>query len=198
MSECLNVHVRELLPGVLHDALSASERADVDVHLATCADCAAELELLRSALAATRARAVPRLNTQAIVAALPRPRRASATSMRPSRSLWRMAAAVTIIALGGTSFVVARQFFGVVPVLDTLAAVTPIAPRMDSSPVLPSETPRRVARAVALTADVGVSEFKDDELETLIGALDRIQAAPHAEPDSSVFTRIVSGATGGN
>ncbi|MBC7897580.1 MAG: zf-HC2 domain-containing protein, partial [Cytophagaceae bacterium] len=61
MSDCMNIEVRERLPEWLHDALPAGERAVVDAHLATCAECAAELEVLRVALATMRARPVPHI-----------------------------------------------------------------------------------------------------------------------------------------
>jgi hypothetical protein len=51
---------------------------------------------------------------------------------------------------------------------------------------------------VALTAGGGVGDLADEDLEALIGALDRMEAAPHAEPDAGGFARIVSGATGGS
>jgi anti-sigma factor RsiW len=53
---------REQLTALLDDALAAPERAVVDAHLASCAECRRELEQLRAtvALIACRPRARPR------------------------------------------------------------------------------------------------------------------------------------------
>ena len=94
MSDCMNIEVRERLPEWLHDALPAGERAVVDAHLATCADCAAELEVLRVAMATMRARPVPRIDTRAIVAALPKPASARPVARRSFAHQWRIAATI--------------------------------------------------------------------------------------------------------
>jgi anti-sigma factor RsiW len=192
----MNLEVRERLPEWLHDTLPAGERAVVDAHLATCAECAAELEVLRVALATMRARPVPRIDTRSIVAALPSSARARTAPRRSFASQWRFAAAITVVALGGMSLAVVRQYFGQVPTVDTLAAVPPSS--IPVAPVTPQVDTPAAVRPVGLTAGGGVSDLGDDDLETLIGALDRLEAAPHVEPDTSTFIRIVSGATGGN
>lgn len=195
MSDCLNIEVRERLPEWLHGTLPASERAVVDAHLATCAECAAELDVLRVAMATLRARPVPRIDTRAIVAALPKP--ASRQAPRPSfASRWRIAAAITVMALGGMSLAVVRQYFGHVPTVDSTIAITQVAESATARPATP-DTPV-AGQQVGLTAGGGFSELADDDLETLIGALDRLEAVPHVDPDTSAFLRIVSGATGGN
>ncbi|MCC6319470.1 MAG: zf-HC2 domain-containing protein [Gemmatimonadaceae bacterium] len=193
MSDCLNVEVRERLPELLLGALPSGERAVVEAHLATCAECAAELEVLRGAQAVYRGRRVPRIDTAAIVAALPRrPAAARPPARRSFATQWRIAAVVTFVALGGLSLTTVRRYFGHVPTVDTLAvapAVATTGPAVDS----PS-----AVRPVGLSAGGGLTDLQDDDIETLIGALDRIEAAPHVEPDTSAFLRIVSGATGGN
>ena len=46
MSDCLNVEIRELLPDYLSGTLSDARRNEVRSHVASCQDCAEELELL--------------------------------------------------------------------------------------------------------------------------------------------------------
>lgn len=198
MSDCPNVEMREQLPEYLHEALPAAEHARVASHLATCEACQEELALLREVRAAMGARPVPAIDTRAIVAALPRPaaRRPVATA---NRTLWRMAATVTLIAIGGTSLTVLRRSGGERPAGgDTLVAVAP-APvaAVADTPVLRPDTPSAAARPRGLTAGGGVADLADDDLETLIGALDRLEAAPHADPDAGALTRVVPGTTGG-
>jgi hypothetical protein len=49
MTDCPNVDVRERLPDLLQGALGPGLRAAVLAHVAQCADCAAELDVLRRA-----------------------------------------------------------------------------------------------------------------------------------------------------
>lgn len=197
MSDCQNIEMRERLPELLHGALPAGERRQVEAHVAGCAECAAELELLRTVMAVERSRPMVRIDTQAILRRLPAPPVARRTS-RPMWSQWRVAAAITVVALGGMSLAVVRQYFGAIPVGDTVAVVAPASPVPvgPTSPVV--DSPAATLRNVTLTAGGGVSDLGDDELMALIGALDEIDAAPRAEPDSTSFIRIGSGETGGN
>jgi anti-sigma factor RsiW len=160
MNDCLNVEIRELLPEYLSGALSATRRADVEAHLATCEDCEDELTVLR--LVREAYAEAPAVNVDAIVAALPR--RAS----RPAVRTWRrnhalqIAAAISFIALGGMSLAVARSFFNGNP------AVSP----PDS--VVVNETP-------AISFAGGVSDLGDEDLEAFLTALETIEALPVTE-----------------
>ena len=56
MFDCADVEIRELLPDLAAGSLDDSTRARVEHHVASCAECASELEtlrLVRSAYAAT-------------------------------------------------------------------------------------------------------------------------------------------------
>src|SRR5262245_53912957 len=99
MFDCANVEMRELLPELAAGTLDDATRARVERHVASCAECAAELEtlrLVRSAYAAT-----PAVDVRRIVAALPKP---APVTQRAHRSQpvkrwvdWRVAAALTMI-----------------------------------------------------------------------------------------------------
>ena len=160
MSDCPNVEIREQLPEYLSGTLSARRRAEVEAHLASCEDCADELELLRLVRAAY-SETTPAVNVKAIVAALPK--RAS----RPAIRAWRrshafqIAAAVSFIALGGISLAVARSFF------------TPESLQPDTA-IAVIETPISFAG--------GLSDLGDDDVEALISALETIEALPVVEP----------------
>src|SRR5688572_10315052 len=82
MSDCLNVEIRELLPDYPGGTLSASRRPEVDAHVASCAECADELALLR--LVREAYAESPAVNVKAIVAALPR--NAARPAMRTVRA----------------------------------------------------------------------------------------------------------------
>src|SRR5450759_5088733 len=98
MRDCPDGAIRDLLPDFVHETLPAAERARVERHVAACADCTAEVELIRSARAAFVAIA-PAVDVARIVASLPG---APSPSRRASASLapWRVAAAFALVALG--------------------------------------------------------------------------------------------------
>jgi anti-sigma factor RsiW len=171
MSDCLNVEIRELLPEYLGGTLSASRRAEVDAHVASCAECADELAVLR--LVREAYAESPAVNVKAIVAALPR-KSARATirtvqAAAPVGRSWRqhafqIAAVVSFIALGGISLAVARSFFDGNP-----SAVAP-----DTLVAVNAETP-------AISFAGGVSDLGDEDLEALLSALEEIEALPVTE-----------------
>ena len=72
MSECAITDMQDLLPELAADRLQGAERARVVDHVATCAACAADVELLRLAHRVTT-RGVPSIDVARIVAALPKP-----------------------------------------------------------------------------------------------------------------------------
>ena len=112
MNDCPNADVRDLLPDLLHGRLDAPTRALVESHLEGCADCRAELALLRD-LRASLGR-TPALNIAAIAAAVP----AYRAPARRSWVGWRTAAAITVLAAGGSSLVVMRRNVSPVPGFD--------------------------------------------------------------------------------
>lgn len=162
MSDCLNVEIRELLPDYLSGTLSASRRAEVESHVATCSDCADELAMLRLVREAYAA-ATPAVNVGAIVAALPR--KASRPAMRSWRhsQAFQIAAAVSFIALGGISLAVARSFFD------------------GNSSVGPIDTVAISAEAPAISFAGGLSDLGDEDVEALLSALESIEALPVTE-----------------
>jgi anti-sigma factor RsiW len=169
MTDCPNVEMRELLPEYLNGRLSASHRAEVEGHLRGCADCTAELETIR--LVREIYEPAPAIDVARIVSALP-----SRQTMRPQRSWVRrhvvqMAAAVSFVALGGMSLAVARSFFvgepGVVPDSAVVA---------DASLDVP-----------LISFGGGVSDLEEEDLESLLQALEWIEALPAAEPAAAAL-----------
>ncbi|MGH7719308.1 MAG: anti-sigma factor family protein, partial [Gemmatimonadaceae bacterium] len=64
MTDCSRADVRDLLPDLLHERLDPVTRAEVERHVSACADCAAEMRLLRGMRAALAR--TPVVNVQAI------------------------------------------------------------------------------------------------------------------------------------
>lgn len=211
MTDCPNVAMRELLPELLHDALPAAERARMEAHLATCGECAAELTLLRSARRAMVGARTPALDTAAIVAALPRPvgrrpqvqplgaRRPERVQVRRSPTFFRIAAAITFVALGGMSLAVARSYIGGSPTSIVDSAVTRETALQVAPPLASADTPvTRSPGAVGLSVHTALGDLNDAELESLMSQLDQLEAAPLAEPEGTPGGRVVASAIDGS
>lgn len=201
MFDCANVEMRELLPELAAGTLDARTRARVAEHVAGCAECASELETLKLVRAAYGS--VPAIDPRRIVAALPKPPIATPapkTAVPVRRWMdWRIAAALTMITVGGLSVAVSRR---PTPELSTAVDST-LADDLrnasvDSAPVIaevqrptdttkpgPSPASTRKER-VQLSFGGGVSDLDEESLKALLGALDEIDRAPvalSAEPD---------------
>ena len=190
MSDCPNVGVRELLPEYLHDALDASTGEGVRAHLASCEECAAELEAMRAVRSAfSRA---PSIDASKIVAALPRPRARSATRLsRASRfPTWRIAAALAIVSVGGMTLALARKAYTPAPI-DSVVSTTGVTPADAPASALPTD--RAVASVTGesgaearptLSFGGGVDDLETDEIEALIDVVDGLEVTFIDEPES--------------
>lgn len=200
MTDCSNVEIRERLPELLHGALTAAERARVDAHVAGCATCAEELALLRTARRVLSAVPVAAPATASIVAALPRPVPARAMPVAreaPRRSpyFFRIAAAISFISLGGISVAVARSYLGdVTPfVVDSAAQLADTG--VAGGPAgMPGDTPVAAGASQSLAVHPAVGALDDADLESLLGELESLEAAPLAEPETTPGGRAVAGA----
>lgn len=183
MSDCANVEMREALPELLHGRLDAYHAARVREHVAGCAECSAELELLERVRRAYMA--PPAVDTARIVQSLPTRRQRRTVGI----SLLRVAAAVVLLLGGG---LVARVVMtGTHDAVDSTLVLQPV----DTSPALlpvtsdsPSARPAGSTSAPRVLA-MSLSELDDldaEDLETLMGALDAIDAVPAAEPDTLI------------
>ena len=213
MNDCPNGDVRDLLPEYLHERLDAESRARVHAHLTGCADCRAELALLRDARAVLHV--APFLDLTAIEAAIPTYR----APVRRSWVGWRVAAAVTVMIAGGTSVVV-MQSHAVrpdstvavnvkpapvaevpatpAPEVGTPVSVTPVAPRVVASkPVVPAETHTvpaaapvaRESRELA-TGGGALNDLSDGELASLLRDIESLDAVPSAEVETTPMAPI--------
>ena len=197
MTDCPNADVRDLLPDLLHGRLDAGTRARVEAHVSTCAECAAELSVLRSLRDTMHD--VPAMDTAAIVAAIPshaRPRHRSWVS-------WRIAATITVLLGGASSLLVLRngadRYVDTARVTPAAVAVTrapatgapavdvaaPRSPAVESTSRMqpPAITSRTVVPAASreLAMGVSMSDLSDRELTALLKAIDELDAVPSTE-----------------
>jgi hypothetical protein len=161
VNDCRNAEFRDQLPDLLHDRLNAGARAAVLAHVDGCAECRDELELLRRVRQVV-VMSTPRIDTARIVRLLPKPGATVVVPLRPSRSRWtdwRVAATITVIAIGGTS--VALLTHASVDAPDSVAVTAPIAaPRAPSESTPTASTPS--ARGTELKTSVATSPRGND------------------------------------
>jgi trimeric autotransporter adhesin len=211
MRECENEDLRDALPAYVAGRLAGPDRARVAEHIAGCADCATEAELLRVAHQ-VMTQDTPRVDAGRIVAALPAPPRvaagpglvrsdagvsstgraarpvaqrpARASGFRPMWTGWRIAAAVSAIAVGGLSAAVLRNL-GAPRAPAAMPAVVASA-TTQAAPATPNGDTEHIASAGAgMALGSGLSDLSDVEMEGLLKDLDGIEASPSDEPDAA-------------
>jgi len=211
MNDCPNADVRDLLPDLVHGRLDQATRAMVESHVARCADCRAELALLRRLLMATGR--PPALDISAIAAAVP----AYRAPVRRSWVGWRTAAAVTLIVAGGSSIIVTQRIGRDVPDSTKTAAhevavapstiatkdsvVTgpaivsrptdpPVAPSTGYSSVRPEpQTSVPAERELAMSGG-SLNDLSDRELSSLLKEIESLDALPSTDVESVPLSPI--------
>lgn len=210
MFDCANVEMRELLPEFAAGTLDAPTCERIEEHLASCAECTSELETVRLVrLAFGRA---PLVNTSAIVAALPKPvgvpRPVRAAGTRAARWVdWRIAAALTMMAIGGLSLAVTRRTHvsteragpQPAPPTDSVTRSQPsiIARAPDTGRAAPAGVGREAPSKAQLSFGGGVGDLDTASIQALLGALDEIDrapVAPSAEPDHTPVLPLIGDA----
>jgi hypothetical protein len=196
MNDCPNAEIRDRLPDLLHERLDASLRAAVVAHVDDCVDCRAELELLKGVRGVMVAQ-TPRVDINYVVNALPR-QYAKTTRVEPRRRTWadwRIAAAVTVLAVGGGSVAVMNHDrAGSAPITRDSAqligqsAILPPVATASSDTAQSAESPRQViasadeASGSSGLAAAGLSDLSERELQGLLDEIDQLQAVPITDP----------------
>jgi hypothetical protein len=202
MTDCGNAEIRDLLPDLVNETLSTTEAARVQAHVDDCAECADEVVLLRTARA-VRPSAVS-IDVGRIVRHLPRAattvplvRSTPATVSRTargwgSRSVWRAAATIGVMIVGGWSVLIVRSGgLGLVATgrVDStqlsdlpVGVSAPAVPPTTASPTTPSTTPSTTAndRNTAVSFG-GMTDYTDEELQRVLDRLDQWDGATSTE-----------------
>jgi hypothetical protein len=154
MRDCDDVTMRDLLPDLLHDRLPVGVRADVQAHVDGCAECRAELELLRTVMAAA---AAPRVDASRIGAGL-RPYRRPSVWVSAARS-WPLRAAASIVLVVGVASV--------------------IRDRAENRP----DSVVAVAAPWPELAVGGLTDIPESDLRALAAEMAKLEAVTSAEPE---------------
>ena len=197
MTDCPRADVRDLLPDLLNDRLDPRTRAEVEQHVASCADCSREMTLLRElhpVLSRTPAVDVTRIASAVRASRAPKaPLRARAVT----RAWLQLAAAIALLLGGGAGLLLwSRAQYAPAP---RTVAVVDSVPDTDSQPIVSTDQPpdtaavartpapkeaARVASAQGIVFGGGVGDLADADLEALLGDLERLDALTDVEPES--------------
>jgi anti-sigma factor RsiW len=191
--DCINTEVRDALPDLLHGRLSALDTATMNAHVESCAECRAELALLRE-VRATAALA-PSMDHARMAASIPAYRGAAISA--PGRGFIRtnlrnigLVAAGALIAFTGWS--VSRSTLDDGRAAPSVAIapsppaslVTPAAPSTQTVAKSGNEATQEVTQVASLSLLGSTQDLSDADLEQLTSDLDQLDALPSAEPQS--------------
>jgi hypothetical protein len=177
--------MREQLPELLHGQLSPATRVLVERHVAECADCAAELEVLRQVRAVAR---TPKVDVARIAASIPPYRGASAAwaAVRSQRAfgiptLYIAAAVLAILTATG---VLAR--LRTPPQATDVPRVTPPVATNIAPPVTSQQAKAPAAAPVTqLSLGEPLADLSEGDLRALMETVDDLEAAPSADVESA-------------
>lgn len=187
MTECFNTEFREKLPELAAETLEGNARAQVEEHVATCAACTQEHEMLVMVRTATVP--VPFMNVAKIVRALP----AAPIPVREELPWYRRASlllAASLVLVAGGLVAVRQAGDRVVSAPAANAVAVAGTPAEDPSidGVAPIAAPSVAAeRAVAQTGGIaivsGLDEMSAQELTVLLDEVNGFAAVPVEEPE---------------
>lgn len=175
MRDCDNVTVRERLPDLLHGGLAGDARSEVERHVASCAECARELELLRAVRASLPA---PEVDVERIVASLPAYRRSRSALSWPSWPI-RAAAAILLVAGAAALWTLSRRE-------PRASGPAPVASRRESTTVV-GATPTPPRPVVAqLSLGEPIADLSDNDLRDLADVVSGLDAVTSEEIDNPI------------
>jgi anti-sigma factor RsiW len=192
MNKCTDSDIQEMLPDLLHRALSDSERRRVEAHVATCESCREDLDVLRTVKSA--AVFAPSIDVNRVVSQIPPYSTIVPTTERPTTTRmvsWLVAASLALVALGGGSILLqsngspaSGSRAGDQPPTAIATVPAPTQPSQPESVVASGsiETPV-VARPHALALAAEADGLSDGGLVQLMNDMDNFDALPGSEPD---------------
>ena len=180
MRDCPDGTLRDALPLYVSGRLAVADTSRIDAHLGSCAECTAEVALLR---AVGRAYPPTPVNVAAVAARIPArraPRKQVAFHRQP---LWQIAAGITLLITGTATVMVVR---GRAPQAPSLASA-PSAAGTAAEATIAAVTPPAPARTVTTSSAVlslgtDLSDLTDAQLQSLLVTLDAIDSRPGADP----------------
>lgn len=209
MADCpLAAEIRDALPDLVNDQLDPLARARVEQHVAECAQCAAELKLLRSLRSTVFA--TPRVDAARVAAAVHAASAAARESKvtpiaarsarrkvaspvaraarRPAWHDWRAAAGIAAVAVGIAGYALSRGSTAARAPATTETAPVAVAPAPAPVSLMAASKAANFAGGAgastsgAMILGDGVSDLSESDMQTLLQAVDDLEAMPDLEP----------------
>ena len=197
MNKCTELDIQEMLPDLLHGTLGADARARVEAHIASCEDCAEELQVLRTVKSA--AVFIPAIDVDQVVRQIPPYREIVPAREVPARSravAWLVAASLAMVVAGGGSILMQqRQSAPRVVTFDGGGRAVPAPDLAKDSlgPVvvrggvpLQSRISIEPPQAHALALATSVDGLSDNNLRQLMNDMNSFDALPASEPGPAI------------
>jgi anti-sigma factor RsiW len=187
MIKCMELEIQEMLPDLLHRSLDASATQLVETHLASCAACAEELDVLRTVQAA--AVFAPAIDVTSVVRQIPPYRQIAPAKQLPARSRlvsWLVAAGLMVVIAGGGSLLMVQPNSAVprVAAVDSQTRAPGNVPAVTQPSVRDNVTNVGVTSPThTLALNAGVDALSDGDLQQLISEMDNFDGLPSAEPE---------------
>ncbi len=192
MTEMTHDEIRELLPDLLHGGLSADVRAAVEIHLASCAECAEELAVLRMVKdAPSFAPAIDAVKIASQIAPYGAVVQGEPVRVREWRLVATLAAAVILVSIviwrGAPA--VARNDQQVAVAHTPASSSNTVAPARNPGPaVLPAAAPSasqkvEVRPVHELQLAEGLDGISDGGVAQLLKEMNNLEALPSADPE---------------
>jgi anti-sigma factor RsiW len=194
MNKFTELDIKEMLPDLLHGKLDADARAQVEAHVASCGECAEELEVLRKVKSAAVFSAA--IDVDRVVRQIP-PYRAIVPGTRvPAGSRlvsWLVAASLVVVVLGGGSLLMIQKRPTLAPAATAGNSRLPAGGSAQTKPVdaapivAPSGTDisaKPAAHALALATSVDA--LSDNSLRQLMNDMNGFDALPVTEPGPAI------------
>lgn len=218
MVDCPRTDIRDALPDLVHDQLEPIARARVEQHVSGCAECAAELGVLRSlrssvfaapvfdarrvadavhaAMAETRARDIVPISAPRAERSAP-PRRPGVPRHHAWHE-WRAAAGIAAVAVGIAGYALSRGATqGRAPAMERAAATSSVPAPAAAGKAMAADVAGGVDAPPASTLILGdgVSDLSESDMQTLLQAVDDLEAMPDPDPRPlPLLARVVEGA----
>jgi hypothetical protein len=215
MPDCLRTDIRDVLPDWVHGSLDEHEGGEVAKHIATCAACTAEVELLRAVRRVLTPE--PRIDVGRIAAAVVEQTARGRAPLRQRRHWPTVLGGLAVAASIAFGLLLVRggeegsEPVGSIATTDTtdtisMQVVTPPSvpddarPARDTSragefgtaprlaPALPEPEMRVAVSEMAVSG--GLSDLEVDQLEALLRRLDGIEALPQTSPAPLLTTDL--------
>ncbi|MCR4339730.1 MAG: zf-HC2 domain-containing protein [Gemmatimonadaceae bacterium] len=189
MNDCVNGEIRDVLPELVSGTLPAGEVACVQEHVRACAECAAEVELLRTARAAMRL--APAMDTARIAAAVQASTAQRLAARRaPAARVARVASLSLVAVIGALGIWSLRGSSPTTAEAPVAAAVTAADQPRAIEPARAVES-QGVRPPVQLALGGDMSQLGDDELLALLGEVSALEAMPGEEPTSLAIEPVL-------